>query len=633
MYILNLKIRLLLVICLGFSLATKAKLSVAAIKSQKYDLIIVGGTPAGIMAAISSARLGKTSVILERTAHVGGLPANGLGATDIATRGATTGLFTEFVTRVKKYYTDRYGAESEQVKACSDGYHFEPSVAEKIFGEMLAEYSNKITVLTMRQFDAEPQNIEVANGKINRITVLNRETKSNEEFIGNVFIDATYEGDLGAAAKIPFRVGREGKDEFNEPGAGRVYKHWQGGEGEGSTYQADNAVQSYNYRICLTNDSANSVTIKKPAKYNREEYVSLIEDVWTGRNTGYQMQLVTAAMMADNRKILANGGVTQIPGDRWGIGKITNMVTLPNRKTDGNNQHMAFISTDLPEENWPWPTSGWNWRDAFAERLKDYTLGLIYFAQNDTELPESFRKATKQWGLAKDEYIDNGNFPRQVYIREGRRFEAMYFFTAKDATEVSPGKRPPMHSSSVTASHYALDSHAVRKRESGKIHLDGFISYPTSVYTVPLGVMVPRQVSNLILPVPVSGSHIGFSTIRMEPCWMALGQAAGVAASLAIDGHSRISDVNNSQLQDKLMDQKVTLIYYKDIDPSSSDFKMAQFMGLKGYLPEWEARLDAPIDSKQLLLWKKLSGLKISYPKKNLNTRRLILAIIYKSLK
>ncbi|MEO7212915.1 FAD-dependent oxidoreductase [Mucilaginibacter sp.] len=624
------KIKLLLAICMWFTLAAHAQPAASGLKVQKYDLVIVGGTPAGIMAAIAAARLGKTSVILERTAHVGGLPANGLGATDIATRGATTGLFTEFVARVKRYYTDKYGAASEQVKACSDGYHFEPSVAEQIFGAMLKEGSGKITVLKMRQFDAEPQSIELISGKITRVTVLNRETKEMEAFAGSVFIDATYEGDLGAAAKIPFRVGREGKDEFNEPGAGRVYKYWGGAEGPGTTNQADNAVQSYNYRICLTNDASNSIAVEKPAKYNRDEYVSMIEDVWTGKNTGVQMQEVSAAMMEDNRKTLAGGGITKIPGDRWGIGKITNMVPLPNHKTDGNNQHMAFISTDLPEENWPWPTSDWAWRDTFAQRLKEYTLGLIYFAQNDKELPESFRKATKEWGLAKDEYTDNGNFPRQVYIREGRRFEATYFFTAKDAIAVSPGKRPPVHPSSVTASHYALDSHAVRKREPGKIHLDGFISYPTSVYTVPLGVMVPKQVDNLILPVPVSGSHIGFSTIRMEPCWMALGQAAGIAASLAIDNHSSIKSVNNDLLQNTLIDQKATLIYYKDIDPSSPDFKMVQLMGLKGYLPDWEARLDAPVDNQQAALWCKLSGLKTKF-NPGITTRREMLTKIYKS--
>ena len=248
---------------------------------------------------------------------------------------------------------------------------------------------------------------------------------------------------------------------------------------------------------------------------------------------------------------------------------------LPNQKTDGNNQHAAFISTDLPEENWPWPTSSWEWRDKFAKRLKDYTLGLFWFAQNDPELPEHFRKAMLEWGLAKDEYQDNEYFPRQVYVREGRRFDGVYFFTAKDALPTASGERPPLHANSVTASHYALDSHAARKREAGRAHLDGFISYPTAVYTVPLGVILPRNVENLLLPVPVSGSHIGFSTLRMEPCWMALGQAAGIAASLAIDCKVPVQDVDMSRLQDLLVDQKATLIYFRDLRPEDPNFRLA----------------------------------------------------------
>ena len=499
-----------------------------------YDLVIVGGNPGGIMAAISAARMGKTSVILERTRYIGGLPANGLGATDIATRAATTGLFREFVDRIKQYYIDTYGADSEQVKMCSDGYHFEPSVGARIFQQMLDEQKDKITVRTMRQFDAETENIVMRDGRIETIRILNRETGEQETYAGSVFLDATYEGDLGAAAGVPFRVGREGKDEFGEPGAGRVYKYWGGPEGEGSTFQKDNAVQSYNYRLCLTNDPKNRVPFRKPAHYNREEYASIIEDVWTGRNTDAAMQQVTEAMMEENRKHILAGNPSKLPGDKWGIAKITNIVHVPNHKTDANNQHGVFVSTDLPEENWPWPTSSWEWRDKFAQRLREYTEGLFWFAQNDPELPAHFRKAAQEWGLAKDEYTDNGHFPRQVYVREGRRFEGVYFFTANDAIPVTVGSRPPIHANSITASHYALDSHAVRKREQGRVHLDGFLSYPSAVYTVPYGVIVPKEVDNLLLPVPVSGSHIGFSTLRMEPCWMAMGQAAGIASRCKI---------------------------------------------------------------------------------------------------
>ncbi|MDR1161089.1 MAG: FAD-dependent oxidoreductase [Tannerellaceae bacterium] len=572
-----------------------------------FDLVIVGGNPGGLMTAISAARLGKRSVILERTGHIGGLPANGLGATDIATRAATTGLFREFVDRVKQYYIDTYGVDSEQVKVCSDGYHFEPSVAARVFDDMLAEQGDKITILKMRQFDAEKENIVLRNNRIEKICILNRTTGETEEYTGKLFIDATYEGDLGAAANVPFRTGREGKEEFNEPGAGRVYKYWSGEEAAGSTFQADNAVQSYNYRLCLTDNPENRVAIQKPANYNREEFASLIEDVWTGRNTNILFKDVTPAMMEENRRHIKAGNPSMIPGDRWAIHKITNIVYVPNQKTDANNQHDAFISTDLPEENWPWPTSSWEWRDRFANRLRAYIEGLFWFAQNDPELPANFRKEAKAWGLAKDEYADNGHFPRQVYVREGRRFEGLYFFTANDAIPVQTGSRPPIHQSSITAGHYALDSHAVRKREAGRVHLDGFLSYPAAVYTVPYEVMVSREVDNLLFPVPVSGSHIGFSTLRMEPCWMALGQAAGVASSIAIDEQVKVQNVSLSKLQELLIRQKATLMYFKDVEYTSPDFPLVQYMGVRGYLPGWEARLQDPIDNETLIQWQLLS--------------------------
>ena len=581
------------------------------VAQSRFDLVIVGGNPGGIMAAIAAAQQGKTSVILERTNHIGGLPANGLGATDIATRQATTGLFAEFTSRIKQYYIHRYGDTSQQVKDCSDGFHFEPSVAATVYQNMLDEHKDKITILLMRQFDAEDQNISLKNGCIESIYVLNRENGQKELYQGKVFVDATYEGDLGAAARVPFRIGRESKEEFNEPGAGRAYEYWKSLPAEGSTGEADNAVQAYNYRLCLTNDPKIRISFPKPEHYNREEYVSLIEDVWTGRNTQQVMMKVTNEMMEENRRHIAQGNRTKLPGDSWGINKLSSLVKLPSRKADGNNQHAAFLSTDLPEENWPWPTSSWEWRDKFAKRLQDYTLGLFWFAQNDLSLPEHFRKAIAQWGLASDEYQDNGYFPRQVYVREGRRFEGVYFFTAKDALPTAKGERPPLHSGSVTASHYALDSHAARKRETGRAHLDGFISYPTAVYTVPLGVILPSKVDNLLLPVPVSGSHIGFSTLRMEPCWMALGQAAGVTASLAIDHEVTVRDVNIAKLQEILINQKVTLIYYRDLQPEDADFALVQYMGLRGYLPGWTADLQGTVNEETLRQWSTLCGFKL----------------------
>ena len=571
-------------------LLTIAIAGVMALHGEKFDIVIVGATPGGIMTAIEAARMGKSSVILERTGHIGGLPANGLGATDIATRGATTGLFSEFTEAIKQHYTDTYGAESQQVKDCSDGFHFEPSVAEKVFGDMIAAEGRLINVRTMRQFNFSTGDIAMTdNGRrIASIRVIDRLTGKEEFYEGKIFVDATYEGDLGAAARVPFRIGREAAWEFDEPGAGRTYEYWKSTPAEGSTGEADNAVQAYNYRLCLTRDTTQLVPFFKPERYDRSEYESLVEDVWTGRHTWKAMRDVTPEMMERNRRHLLEGGERSItPWDSWGIEKLVTINTEPNGKTDANNQHAAFISTDLPEENWPWPTASWEWRDRFAQRLRDYTLGLFWFAATDTALPPQFRREIGKWGFSAQEYKDNGNFPRQVYVREGRRFEGMYFFTAKDALPVVEGGRPPVHATSITASHYALDSHAARKRETGRVHLDGFISYPTAVYTVPYGVIVPKEVENLLLPVPVSGSHIGFSTLRMEPCWMALGQAAGAAAAIAIDRATTVQKVPIKLLQHRLLDETATLIYYKDIRPGDPGFAEAQRLGLRGKIAGW----------------------------------------------
>ena len=551
--------------------------------AERFDVVIVGGTPGGIMAAIAVARGGHTAVILERTHHIGGLPANGLGATDISTRGATGGLFTEFVGRIRDYYVNTYGADSQQVKDCSDGYHFEPHVAEMIFEQMLAEHDKKITVRKWRQFDALPKNVSFEKGAIAGIIVTNRENGKQESYRADVFMDATYEGDLAAAAGADYLLGRESKSDFDEPMAGRLYKKWRGPVGPGSTGLGDNAVQAYNFRLCLTKRKDNMVPIWQPDGYDREEYVSLIQDIKEDRTTAKHWR----EMAFD------------------GIGRLTNMVSLPNGKTDANNQHLAFISTDLPEENWPWPTSGWDWRDRFAERLRDYTLGLIWFAQHDRELPREFRERCLEWGFAKDEYVDNDNFPRQVYVREGRRVVGEYLFTAHDAIPVEQDSRPPIHSDSITASHYALDSHAVRKREPGRYHLDGFFSYPTKPYTVPYGVIVPTKVEGLLTPVPVSGTHIGFSTLRMEPCWMAMGQAAGTAACIAIDRKISPKKIDITELQDRLLEQSAVLIYFEDTEPTDKHYRALQYFALRGFYPisAWEAKLNEIVPENIALKW------------------------------
>ncbi|PTY01955.1 FAD-dependent oxidoreductase [Verrucomicrobia bacterium LW23] len=577
--------------------------------THNADLIIVGGTPGGITAAIAAARLGRSVILLDRTAHIGGLCANGLGATDIATRGATGGLFTEFTSRIRAYYAKTYGEDSQQVKDSSDGYHFEPSIAEKILVGMLAEHP-RIIVFKEMQFDSYPENVTLDGTRITAIRMLNRATGKVEIFEGKAFIDATYEGDLAAAAGAPYRLGREDAREFNEPMAGQIYKTWHGEIGAGSTGRGDNAIQSYNYRLPLTRNPELRVPIEKPAQYNRDEYVSLIDDVKLDRHAGRY----------------------DLPHHEWhwdGIGKIVNIVYVPNGKTDSNNQHKSFISTDLPEENWPWPTASWEWRDAYALRLRRYITGLLWFAQNDEELPAEFRARCAEWGFSRDEYLDNGHFPRQVYVREARRIMGEHLFTAHDALPTAPGARPPIYRDAITTSHYALDSHPVRKRETGRVHLEGMLSKSAAPYTVPYNVMVPKNVDALLVPVAASCTHIGFSTLRMEPCWMALGEAAGAAAALAIADEVDVRDVEVTVLQRELIRHGAVLYYFRDTRGDEA----VQMLALRGLLPEWHARLDEVISDTDAKRWAEKVGIEYTdCLRKAATTRGAYLHALYEKL-
>jgi hypothetical protein len=545
-------------------------------------------TPAGLAAAITASRKGLKVALIERTLHIGGLPANGLGATDIHTKELASGFFKEFVDSVLSRYQKKYSKESQQVKDCNRGFHFEPRVAEHVL-ETILEKEKNIELFLEYQFDALQPNVKWENCLPRSMLIHHtRKTKRQYWLHGKIFIDASYEGDLGAAFGCRFRTYREGKNEFGEAMAGKIYKIWATDSLEaGSTGEADSAIQAYNFRICLSKDPKNKRPIKKPENYTREEFVSLVGDIQNGIVSGF---------------FPSNGRTAGV----------VNPVKLPNLKFDANNHHRALISTDLPEENWPYPTATWAWRDSFALRLRDYNLGLLYFAQNDSLIPGSFRLSALEYGLPKDEYKDNQHFPRQLYVREGRRIEGRYLFTAQDALPEEKGKRPPVHKESIIASHYAIDSHAMRKREAGKRSLDGFISYHTQPFTVPFGVMVPVEIDNILTPVPVSASHVGYGCLGMEPCWMGLGQAAGMAAFVALSQKRTVHALNVNSLQDFLIQDKVNLIYVKDVLPGHPDFDWVQKVALQGWLPDFEARLENQLSKEDIEFLSLKSGFTIS---------------------
>jgi len=575
---------------------------------KEFDIVVLMATPGGIASAITAARMGYKVALVERNKHLGGLPANGLGATDIQTRQLISGFFKEYIVRVKGHYVNKYGLESQQVKDCSNGFHFEPGVAELVFKQIIKAEKN-IDVFTEYQFDSEKANVVFANKLPTQIRIA-KVGKPNKQFWlkAKIFIDGSYEGDLAAAFGCRFRTYREGKSEFGESMAGKIYKLW-GSDSlqEGSTGEADSAIQAFNYRICLTNDPKKLVKITKPEQYNREDFVGLVGDIRSGFTSGFYPK---------NGKTAA----------------IVNPIRLPNSKFDANNHHRALTSTDLPEENWPWPTASWAWRDQFAIRLKSFNLGLLYFVQNDTAIIQSFRDEALAYGLSKDEYKDNEHFPRLVYVREGRRIEGKHIFTAMDALPEKQGKRPPVHRNSIATSHYAIDSHAMYKREKGKKTLDGFISYQTKPFTIPFEVAVPIEVDNILTPVPVSASHVGYGCLRMEPCWMNLGHAAGVAAGLAVKYNTSIHSLSIDSIQKYLLQQKVNLLYFEDVLPNHPDFEFVQTVGLKGWIPEYSARLNETVSSDDLELWSAKTGfslLEITQLAKN-KTRREGLVFVLK---
>lgn len=532
---------LLLLACAG-SGAAEADLSA--------DVAIYGATPAGISGAIAAARMGSTVILIDRNVHIGGLMANGLGATDIKNRGAVGGIFLEYVKAVRAYYVEKYGESSPQVQACNDGYYFEPHVAELLLNRMIEAEPG----ITLRA-NLELKRPAMRRGNIESALFGDRAGGPDVTVRAKVFVDATYEGDLAAAAGAPYRLGRESRRDLGEPYAGVLYWNYRTKEyhPEISTGEGDRRIQAYNYRLCLTDDPANQAVLEAPPGYDRREYMILTRDVRSGKVKTYK--------------------------------DAVSIISMPNRKSDTNNHTIPLISTDLPEENYPYPEADWKWRDEFAVRLRNYTLGFLYFCRNDSSLPDWFREQASRWGLAKDEYQDNGNFPRQIYVREARRIDGIYNFTAHDIV-LDPGQhRTRLQPDSIACGSYEMDSHPTRKYEPGipvQEGLLGVFQY-RDVYQIPYGVIVPKKVRNLLVTGAISGTHMGFSTLRMEPCWMAMGQAGGTAAHLAARAGIATADVDVATLQTELLAQNAVIMYFDDVAFTDADRAAIQFFGSRMY--------------------------------------------------
>ena len=517
------------------------------------DVIVYGGTSAAVIAAVEVVQSGKRVIVVSPDTHLGGLSSGGLGFSDTGNKSTIGGLSRDFYHRVWQHYNDsaawKWQKQSEygnkgQGTVAMDGENrtmwiFEPHVAEKVFEDYIREFN--IPIYRDEWLDRE-NGVVTKDERITSITTL-----SGKTFRGEMFIDATYEGDLMASADVDYTVGREDCSLYNESWNGAqpdVFHHahyfksdidpyivpgdsqsgllpYISSEAPGAKCSGDSKIQAYCFRLCMSNHPGNRVPFEKPEGYDPANYELLARVFESGWNEWFRK-----------------------------------FDLIPNRKTDTNN-HGPF-SSDFIGMNYDYPEASYERRKEIVKEHEKYQKGLLYFVSNDSRVPEDVRNRMKEWGLAKDEFTDNGNWPHQLYIREARRMVGMYVTTEKEVLgEVSVPDPVGMGS-------YTMDSHNVQRyvTREGFVQNEGDIGVPPKrPYQISYGSIVSKvdDCKNLLVPVCVSSSHIAFGSIRMEPVFMILGQSAAAAACLAIDDKKSVQEIHYTQLNEILLSKKQIL--------------------------------------------------------------------------
>ncbi|HLP38188.1 MAG TPA: FAD-dependent oxidoreductase [Lacibacter sp.] len=534
--------------------------SVIFAQTKRFDVVVYGSTPAGIAAAVQAARGGVKVLLVEELYQVGGVLTGGLAYIDFRTFESVQGFFREYMQGVHNYYAGRYGLNSKQVTDSYNGLQAEPHVARYVFDSILANAG--VTVLT--NYRLQKAYVRTVNGKPTLYSAEFKHAKSKllQKIDATVFIDATYEGDLMAAAGCAFRIGRESRETYGEIFAGKVYLK-DGRFMLGSTGQGDRAIQGYNFRICMTDSAENGLPVPKPANYNRNTYMPLLVAIQNGQITAVSDQILK-------------------------------LRSIPNRKFDVNDKHMAnSISLARPGWSWDWPEGNEQKRAEIFKRHLDYTLGFLYFIQNDDAIPEKIRTEAKQLWLPKDEFTENNHFTPTIYVREGRRLKGVKTFVEKDCQQAPNTVRGYLRNDAVAVGDYGLNSHGCDEPHAYHPGVrDGAFSFATSnlPYQVPYTVMVPEKMEGLLVPVAISSSHVGFSALRYEVIWSSLGQAAGFAAVLSLKQKKQLRSVPVTLLQKQIHEAGGITIYFSDVQPADKWFRVFQYFGTKGYfhnIPEW----------------------------------------------
>lgn len=503
--------------------------------SQKanYDIVVIGGTPAGVAASIAAGRLGKSVMLVEQSPVLGGVLSSGVNRLDDYLVEANSGIMEEWRSRVENYNVTELKNDpivQDDMKvpdhrwSTAQGRGWEPKTAAKIYAQMVSEVPSIQT-----RFNEVPVGAKVKNGRIVAVITQDRDNKGRlgvkHTYTGRIIIDATYEGDVAAFAGVPFRIGREARSK-EEPHAGKIYTEAFGsGRGAlkgaifpGSTGEADDRMQAFTFRFTAKD-------------YGRSDHPYRL----TSPPPGYDSTLYN---WNPNTKA-------------W----------LPNKKAD------MLGAGDLTGYSTKYVLAGWEERTKLEKIYRNHELGWLYYIQTKGNSP--------QWGLADDEFKDNGNWPYRLYVREGRRIDGLYRLTESDIHKDLRGNglRGPLHKDGIAIGVYPIDSHLVQSPTSESPHGEGSIHLNdvTGPYQIPYGVMVPEKLNGLLVPVAISATHVAISAVRMEPVWSSLGQAAGVAAAVALNNGSELRDVPIPEVQDILLQQECLLFFYKDM-PVDRDF-------------------------------------------------------------
>lgn len=491
----------------------------------KVDICIYGGTAAGVIAAYTAKKMGKSVMLIEPGTHLGGMTSGGLGQTDIGNKYAISGLSLDFYRRIGKHY-----GKFEQ-------WIFEPHVAKKYLQQYLDEAGIKVTynsrIVSASKKGSNIQSISLENS-------VNPEASTNMTIEASMFIDCSYEGDLMARAGVSYAVGREANADYNEtingvqlmdghqfpngidpykiPGKPESGLLWGiSNEKLLPNGTGDRKAQAYNYRICLTSDPANQIPITQPDAYDASRYELLV------RLMNKQPE----------RKTLNDYFI-------WS--------RMPNSKTDINNRN--GFSTDMIGMNYEYPDGDYATRARVIKDHEVYTKGLLYFVGHDPRVPQELRNEMLKWGYPKDEYTDSGNWSPQLYIREARRMVGNYVMTQANCE----GKQVVKDGVGMAA--YTMDSHNIQRvvvngmvKNEGNVEVGGFGPYPISYQAI---VPKEKECGNLLVPVCLSATHIAYGSIRMEPVFMVLAQSAATAAAMAIDAKVNVQKLDVTKLRDRL---------------------------------------------------------------------------------